>query len=265
MVHNDIMIIKSFRILVASVDFYGIGMSFASALRQLGSDVLLADYTPLKYNSNIGIRILIGRLFSENIRAAMYNWDNERITRSILKKAKDFNPDLVIIYKGRYLSSAILDEGLRRMPETRWVCWVMDPIEHFTILEREPLKCMDAVFVYDRDDLKFAKTINQNSYYLPAGYDSSQYFPRSDSKAIYNLSFVGSLLSYRMRYLEDIILDNKLSEKQVKIIGGNWPGLFLSKKLNSNNYSSFLWQNNYISPVRLDPEQVNRLYNQSDI
>jgi len=184
-------------------------------------------------------------------------------------KIENLNPDLIIIYKGTHLLSQNILEMKVRWPNILWACWLLDPFELYNNYETktlDTLKLMDAVFIYDQFDLEIAKKINSNSYYLPAGYDSLKYYPINKKyESEYSLSFVGSVIDYRLALLEKIIRDNKITINQVKIIAGKWPGLFLSKIINQNKFKSYLWQNNYISAITLNSDQVNRLYNDSDI
>lgn len=255
------------RVLVVSVDFHGIGRSFVHALKQLGLEAWLHEFAPIKYTNNFCLRNLMR--FSGRIRSTLVKRDSIKITSSLMRKIDKLNPDLILIYKGNHLLSQLIMEMKVRRPNILWACWVLDPIQVYKNSEieaLETLRLMDAVFVYDQFDLENVKSINANSYYLPAGYDSLKYYPTNNRfESRYLFSFVGSLIKYRLNLLEKIITANKLTIDQIKIIAGKWPGLFYSRIVHPNRFKSFLWQNSYISAITLDSDQVNKLYNDSDI
>lgn len=175
-------------------------------------------------------------------------------SKNSLRLFRELKPDFVLIIKANLITSEALSEMAK---SSRLALWIMDSFNSYPEV-LDLVEYFERVYVFESSDLKLLKDKKVKSSFLPLGYDDKIYFPYNEKKTV-DISFVGNLNINRREILQMLV--NDFPERRFEIYGGyisKYMPLKYIKYLLSDERKSF-------TNRLLDPVEVNRLYNRSEI
>lgn len=172
------------------------------------------------------------------------------LNRKLLHMIRRCKPDLVLCINGESLLPKTLNEIKRHSILANWV---VDGVNNLRI-SPEQLDIYPHIFLFEPDDIKVIK----HGSYLSYGFDSSIYRPLN-IKESYDVIFAGSPHTGRLPVLEMIA---RYCREQGITFGVFGPGYLRSDAL-KQQYPDLA--RSIITNRRLEPEEINRIYNQSRI
>jgi spore maturation protein CgeB len=179
-------------------------LSIKRYLNNNGHKVGHYSYRSKLYSSDFFTRLKHKIYFKINNNYESNDWN-----ACLIKKCKEFNPDLVFILKGEIIYPETL-KWIRDNTDAKIICWLMDVVKRFPQIERL-LKYYDYMFSYSSDDIDFLRSFNPETHYLPVGYDPKVFFKMDDIKKKWDLSFIGTWSRNREDFLIKV---SKLLEKE---------------------------------------------------
>jgi spore maturation protein CgeB len=196
------------------------------------------------------------------LRRAHWRLMGRRVGRSLIKTARDYRPDLVLVLKGETLSPETIDK-MKQVTGSPVAVWhVDDPFELKRRLgwldQVECLPHFDQVFIFDHS--YFAELKNEKvkrASFLPCAADPALYHPQEmfeSERRLYEaaVSLVGVYFDSRGRIVEGLV-----KEPGLRMWGPGW-GSFLVNHLGEEGRARFQGE-------ELAPEQVAKVYAASTI
>ncbi|MBL8097821.1 MAG: hypothetical protein JNK81_01490, partial [Anaerolineales bacterium] len=157
-------------------------------LLALGHQVQVFAYTsphaPFQMNNEVTLKSYAPTILYSLLKPVAQSigviWERDMNLR-LIKKTQEYQPDLIFILKGELIQP----ETLQAVKSSRrkiisW--WVDNPTLYYKDYPQveEQLKLIDALFIFDYDNLEVLKQKGvTNLYYLPCSYDSSVYLPKT--------------------------------------------------------------------------------------
>jgi spore maturation protein CgeB len=183
------------KVLIIGPDFLNYNRSIATAF-----DPDQFEFKIISYAEQYGKICLLNKIryFISNRRHRTTAKLLSELNRYILKTHKHYKPDLALIIKG----DTIEPETVEKMTCSKNILWMMDGI-FYNSQSIHLVDKMDAVFLFEKSDVKEVKQINPNTYYLPSAFDDNIFNDLHLEKTI-DILFIGTL------YPERIILLNRI-------------------------------------------------------
>lgn len=202
-------------VLVAGPFFHGYVRQISRAFRRQVRKVSTVEYLPNTYRALFQNKlILLSSKHQNHFHSNEERHDHQALIRyldstiAIWRKQK---PDLLFVMRPDLWPAEFALELRHLNPRGAIAFWFYDPLDRYPA-QASNLKESDAVFVYDKRDTSSPTAWNNNTFYLPLGFDSGTY--RSDCKSnsiAYDLSFVGRItparvddLTEALRFLETL-------------------------------------------------------------
>jgi spore maturation protein CgeB len=207
-----------------------IGASCKRALEQLGCQ---ADIFYLNASTNIAEKAINGiRSHVRIIRPYLDSYWEELINKKLIKKVRDFKPDILLVIRGEEL----YPETLRRIKHEHSLClitwWTEPRLEHKYYLCSLPT--FDYVFTFEKEHISKMKECGaRRVYYLPLACDPFIHRPitlNTDQKQHYehDVSFCGAINPARIDIFKEI------SHLDFVIWGRDWRGIVNKEGLQKN-------------------------------
>lgn len=191
------------KVLVIGPDFFGYNESIANAFINNGWEADVINYFD---GRSMTFSQLISSIFQKN-----YFFDIDKLQLNI-------NYDLILVIKGTKISNEKIKE-LKKFTKKIYL-WIMDPINLYLEI-KEKLSLFDIVFTYQKKDIEFLKSYNQNVSYLPLFFDDKVFGINNTFKSI-DFIFIGNLYAQRAseldQFCKSIINDEK--KLNIQIYGG---------------------------------------------
>jgi spore maturation protein CgeB len=161
------------------------------------------------------------------MRAAYYQWAGLRASKPIIRVAREFRPDLILVLKGEILRQQTIAELKRTTGASLATWWVDDPyaFERQCGL-RNVVHCLplyDCVFVFDRQCLVSLKEQGiARAEFLPCTVDPAVFHPQvgNESEQVpltATVSFVGTYFENRGQVVKEL-----LAEEGLRVWGTGW-------------------------------------------
>lgn len=232
-------------------------------LLALGHQVQVFAYTspraPFRMNNELTLKSYVPTIFHSFLKPIAQNigviWERDMNLR-LIKKTQEYQPDLIFILKGDLIQPETLQA--LKSPYRKIISWWVDnPILYFKDYPQveEQIKLIDALFVFDYDDIEVLKQKGVTSlYYLPCAYDPNVYRPKtitiSEKKHFEcEIAFIANYYPERGEFLKYI------KEFNVAVWGRGW-----KKFLNAHNFST-----NVLRAKSLNGESIASVYNTAQI
>jgi spore maturation protein CgeB len=142
-----------------------------------------SPHAPFRMNNELKIRGYIPSALQPLVRPLAQKIGNiweKNMNLQLIKAAKQYQPDMIFLLKGDLIDSETLN--VLKYLQCKIISWWVDnPILYFKDYPQveQQLNIIDALFIFDYDDLESLKQKGINQlYYLPCAYDPKIYYPK---------------------------------------------------------------------------------------
>lgn len=143
-----------------------------------------SPHAPFRMNNELTLKNYVPTIFHSLLNPIAQSigaiWEQD-MNRRLLKTTQEYKPDLIFILKGDLIQPETLQAI--KSPHRKIISWWVDnPILYFKDYPqvKELLKLIDALFIFDYDDLEILKQNGvKNFFYLPCAYDPQVYRPKT--------------------------------------------------------------------------------------
>lgn len=190
------------KVLLVGIDFFSYTESLKRALERLGHTVETCEVkqgwgTVGKIHREV-FNIIQKKIFHRNTLYRLPLFFQEARSKSVIRVAEIFKPDLLIAFPGYGLTK----KALQQINGCKKAVWIYDAIDRLPDMAKV-LSAYDKVFTFEGSDLGKYKQIGVDATFLPLCVDDEIYYPSTVKKDI-DISFVGNLSEARLKTLMDI-------------------------------------------------------------
>ena len=177
-----------------------LGYQIASSFKELGHETMAFNYRAFKLQHIPFTNMLLNKL--------------------IIKQAKNFKADLVLVHKGETILSGTISEIKKEnIAAVNW-----NPDEPLGVLQAfnkiNNVGEYDAYFTYDTQYLKPLKELNPNTYHLPPGADP--FYAHKEQISLEERTYPADICMVGTAYPNRINLLMNYKNHSMKIAGPHW-------------------------------------------
>ena len=186
---------------------------YERAFISLGHEVEQA--IPDSYMS-LGIRVKkkLHPFFLDRTRPNIYE-------KKLVKIAKDFNPDVIIVFQCELFSPKLLEDLREYSLRGIYNIWSDNPYVDWSVIANNlylPLRVYDAVFISTLQHVPLFYQLGANNVmHLPFGFDPLIHYPVEQSEKDIDIAYFGSYGKTAERFLSPLI-----GKYKIKIFGNHW-------------------------------------------
>ncbi len=200
------MVLKGMKILVVgrSAD-YNAEYFYLKALRRMGHAVVLIDeYDGMKYGT-------LNRYIQSRTRVFDFIRNTYSVNRHITAYCNSFQPDIILVFKGEFLSSEVLKE----ISENFKVYLFWPDTYKFIPLMSERLHIFNAVFTA-ANNVEFYRNLGAKKVVTVPWACDPEFHRKLDTEYRYNVTFIGTAYLERRRIIKSL--------SNVNVFGDYWFG-----------------------------------------
>jgi len=251
------------KIMIIGSNYFSYMEHLSSCFEEMGHVCLWLEYTlprgGIKNFLYYGMPAQLESIFKLNSYDKKYIEYKKLFNNNIIEQSLSFKPDLVFIVRGEFM----FPETIKALKElgSQVHLWMYDSIRLYNGVEPY-LGYLDVYYSYEPTDVDYVKKgFNNNSFYLPLGYNHKKYVFIKDCNKNNDLFFIGALHQNRISFLNNLC--KKYSDRRIKI----HTNYIARDRFWRKPFLKILFPDlaRYIYPPIYSHEKINEEYNKTKI